>query len=182
MVKISLQINCVLENIEEFRPATNHSYFLKLRCNNCGETDDIWHDLCEDEKFNQDSRNARGYNLAIKCKLCSRDNSLDIVEGSQGFSSHIVIKLLFYHPINIVGSYLEDDSGKFKSIVTFDCRGIEPIDFDPREGYIVKAIDNGRTFEEVEIEDGDWTEYDDKNKNSVSISEFKSQFIKIKGK
>lgn len=46
----------------------------------------------------------------------------------------------------------------------------------------MKAIDNGQTFEDVEIESGDWTEYDDKNKNSVAISEFKSQFVKAKGK
>ncbi|CRK99240.1 CLUMA_CG012588, isoform A [Clunio marinus] len=163
MVKISLQISCILENIEELKPGQNYSYFLKLRCNNCGEADDIWHDLCEDEKVQQDSRNAKGYNFVIKCKLCGRENSLDVVEGSQG-------------------SYKEDDAGKFKSIITFDCRGIEPTDFDPRSGFIVKSIENGQSFDDVEIEDGDWTEYDDKNKNSVSISEFKSQFIKLKGK
>lgn len=82
----------------------------------------------------------------------------------------------------IPGVYTEADSGKFRSIVSFDCRGIEPTEFDPRGGYIVKAIDNGQTFEDVEIESGDWTEYDDKNKNSVSIAEFKSQFVKVKGK
>jgi Eukaryotic protein of unknown function (DUF866) len=66
--------------------------------------------------------------------------------------------------------------------VAFDCRGIEPIDFDPRSGFIVKAAENGQTFEDVEFEDGDWTEYDDKNKQSVGISEFKSNFVKVKGK
>lgn len=163
MVKISLQISAALENIEELKTGPNFSYFLKLRCNNCGETDDIWHDICEEEKVKQDTRNAKGYNLVIKCKLCSRENSMDVVEGSQS-------------------SYTEDDSTKFKAIVSFDCRGIEPIDFDPRSGYIVKSVENGRIFEDVEIEDGDWTEYDDKNKNSVSIAEFKSQFVKVKGK
>lgn len=82
----------------------------------------------------------------------------------------------------IVASYTESDSETFKTFVSFDCRGIEPTEFDARSGYTVKCIDNGRTFENVEIEDGDWTEYDDKNKNSVSISEFKSQFVKAKGK
>lgn len=86
MVKIGLQISCVLENIESFKAAPGFAYFLKLRCNNCGETDDIWHDVCEDEKVKQDSRNAKGYNFVIKCKLCSRENSLDVVEASQGRS------------------------------------------------------------------------------------------------
>ena len=84
--------------------------------------------------------------------------------------------------IFIIGTYSEEDSGKFKTFVAFDCRGIEPIDFDPRSGYIVKGVENGQTFDDVEVEDGDWTEYDDKNKQSVGISEFKSQFVKCKGK
>ena len=163
MVKISLQISAILENIAELKTGPNFSYFLKLCCSNCGENDNIWHDICEEERAKQDTRNAKGHNLVIKCKLCSRENSMDIIEGSQA-------------------PYIEDDSGEFKTIVSFDCRGVEPVEFDPnRSGYIVKGAENGQTFE-VEIEDGDWTEYDDKNKQSVSISEFKSQFIKAKGK
>lgn len=84
MVKINLQISCVLENIEELKVGSDFAYFLKLRCNNCGESDDTWHDICMDEKVKQDSRNAKGYNFVIKCKLCSRENSMDVVEGSQG--------------------------------------------------------------------------------------------------
>lgn len=84
MVKISLQISCALENIESIKIGTDFSFFLKLRCMNCGETDNIWHDVCEEEHVKQDTRNAKGYNFVIKCKLCSRENSMDIVEGSQG--------------------------------------------------------------------------------------------------
>lgn len=162
MVKISLQISATLENIEELKTGPSFSYFLKLRCNSCGEMDNVWHDICEDEVVKQDTRKGKGCNFVIKCKLCSRENSTDVVEGSHQ-------------------SYTEADSGKFKTIVTFDCRGIEPVEFDPRSGYIVKCVD-GPTFEDVEFEDGDWTEYDDRNKNIVSISEFKSQFVKVKGK
>lgn len=76
------------------------------------------------ERTQQDTRNAKGYNMVIRCKMCSRENTIDIVEDS-------------------VANYTEDDTGKFKSIVTFDCRGIEPTDFDPREGFVVKASENG---------------------------------------
>ena len=79
--------------------------------------------------------------------------------------------------------YTADDAGSFKTIIQFDCRGIEPTAFDPREGFVVKAIDNGNSFDEVEIdESGDWADFDEKNNNSVAISEFKSQFVIIKGK
>lgn len=46
MVKIGLQISCIFENIEELKTDDNFSYFLKLRCNSCGESDDVWHDIC----------------------------------------------------------------------------------------------------------------------------------------
>lgn len=59
--------------------------------------------------------------------MCSRENTIDIVEDSTDV-------------------YVEDNTGKFKSIVTFDCRGIEPIDFDPREGFVVKSFNNGKYF------------------------------------
>lgn len=77
-------------------------------------------------------------------------------------------------------TYTEEDSGKFKTIVAFDCRGIEPVEFSPRTGWIAKAIDGGATFEEIDLSEDDWADYDEKKGNSVGISEFKSQFIKLK--
>ena len=43
--------------------------------------------------------------------MCSRENSIDIIKDS----------ILPY-----------DTSESFKTIVAFDCRGIEPVDFSPR--------------------------------------------------
>lgn len=77
-------------------------------------------------------------------------------------------------------SYTSDDAGKFKTIVAFDCRGIEPVEFSPRSGWIVKSAENGQTFEDVDLSDDDWVEYDNKNKISVGIYEFESNFIKLK--
>lgn len=78
------------------------------------------------------------------------------------------------------GTYLVDDAGKFKTTVAFDCRGVEPVEFSPRAGWIVKAIDNGQLFENVDLSEEDWVEYDMKNKTSVGIYEFESNFIKLK--
>lgn len=84
MVKISLQIKATLEQVEEL--FTNHSdytYLLKLKCLNCGEVSEKWHDVCENETFELKTGKASVHFLA-KCKLCGRENSLDIVEGSNG--------------------------------------------------------------------------------------------------
>lgn len=86
---------------------------------------------------------------------------------------------LYYYCLLLIVEYGDDDTGKFKTIVAFDCRGVEPIEFSPRAGWIVKATDGG-TFNDVDLSEDDWADYDEKSGNSVGISEFKSQFVKLK--
>lgn len=54
------------------------------------------------------------------------------------------------------------------------------MEFSPRAGWIVKSADNGQKFEDVDLSDDDWVEYDTKNNVSVGIYEFESNFIKLK--
>lgn len=85
MVKVGLQIRATLENVDELKTChPNYDFSLKIKCSNCGEVSDKWHDLSESEHMNEDSRNQKGFNFYMKCKLCSRENSMDIVEGSNG--------------------------------------------------------------------------------------------------
>lgn len=84
MVKIALQIKANLERIEKLY--TNHphyQWFVKLKCGSCGEVTEKFHDLSEDEKVVQKHKRSEA-NLLIKCKLCSRENNMDIIEGSNG--------------------------------------------------------------------------------------------------
>lgn len=80
----------------------------------------------------------------------------------------------------LTACYTAEDSGKFKTIVCFDCRGVEPVEFSPRSGWIAKSAENGQTFEDVDLSEDDWVEYDNKNKISVGIYEFEVNFIKVK--
>ncbi|EAT48118.1 AAEL000847-PA [Aedes aegypti] len=162
MVKIGLQIKATLENIEELKTChPNYPFFLKIKCTNCGEESDKWHDITEGEHVNEDTRNPKGFNFYMKCRMCSRENSIDIVEGSNA-------------------SYTADDSGKLKTIVAFDCRGVEPVAFSPRSGWIAKATEGGPKFEDIDLSEDDWVEYDQKNNNSVGVYEFEADFIKMK--
>lgn len=77
-------------------------------------------------------------------------------------------------------AYTADDAGNFKTIVVFDCRGVEPVEFAPRTGWKVQSSENGQSFEDVDLSEDDWVEYDQKNKNSVGVYEFASKFIKLK--
>lgn len=85
MVKIALQIKATLENVEELRTGhPSYAFFIKIKCSNCGEESDKWHDLTEDETTNADTRNPDGSHFYMKCKLCSRENSIDILPGTNG--------------------------------------------------------------------------------------------------
>lgn len=57
---------------------------------------------------------------------------------------------------------------------------MEPVDFSPRSGWVVKAAENGQIFEDVDLSEDDWVEYDNKNNVSIGIYEFESNFIKLK--
>lgn len=44
----------------------------------------VMHNMQLNVIYYLDTRNAKGCNFAIKCKLCNRENTLDVIEGSQG--------------------------------------------------------------------------------------------------
>ncbi|XP_063384384.1 UPF0587 protein GA18326 [Cydia fagiglandana] len=161
MVKIALQIRANLECIEKLY--TNHphyQWFLKLKCSSCGEVSEKFHDLTEADKVPQ-KHNRSETNLLIKCKLCSRENSIDVIEGSNG-------------------AFTNEDAGKFKTLVIFDCRGVEPVDFEPKSGWIAEAEENGKKFEDVDLTEKEWVDYDEKNQTSVGVYELEWQFLKVK--
>lgn len=174
MVKIALQIRASLENVTGLRcPEDDDSFqwFFKLKCSSCGEVPDHWQDVSASEEH--ELKGGRGSaNAVIRCKLCSRENSMDIVPDS-------------------TKAYDATDPPRFKSIVAFDCRGLEPVDFSPRGGWVARGIkrneddDGGGTltgtvFEDVDLTDKDWADYDDASGEGVCISELEHQFVKIK--
>lgn len=102
---------------------------------------------------------------------------LQSLDGSRGEAHFIVkwpgsisqayIKIL---PVkNVDGTYKAAQSGKWVTVLGFECRGLEPtawiagIDFD--------AVSTGGTsFKEVDLSDKEWAEYDEENDLSVSIT------------
>ena len=58
-------------------------------------------------------------------------------------------------------------------MVVFDCRGLEPVEWECRGG-LVASSEAGRKFE-VELEDGEWYDYDDQANESISMTGFRNQ-------
>merc|ERR1712228_1089788 len=113
MVKIGLQIKAQLENITKLKiEGEDFRWYVKLKCLSCGEetSDFVYLSLEESQPL----KGGRGQaSIVLKCKLCPRENSADIIKDS-------------------ICEYSADDSPRFKTIVAFDCRGVEPTDFSPR--------------------------------------------------
>uniref|UniRef100_A0A3B3U916 CXXC motif containing zinc binding protein n=1 Tax=Poecilia latipinna TaxID=48699 RepID=A0A3B3U916_9TELE len=124
-----------LENVTNVRPlGEDFRWFLKLKCGNCGEVPDKWQYVTLMESV--PLKGGRGSaSMVQKCKLCARENSIGVHKW--------VIKCA-------------SDNEKFKTMVQFECRGLEPIDFQPQ----------------------DWNDYDDKAKECVGIYEVTHRFIK----
>eukprot|EP00210_Caulerpa_lentillifera_P001403 g1348.t1 len=68
-----------------------------------------------------------------------------------------------------------DDSDEFVPLIGFECRGLEPVEFRPGVGFIVEGT-GGQTWEEVDLSESDWCEFEEATGQSVGIYEIESKF------
>lgn len=163
MVFISLKIKANLENVESLKPSSSKEFrwYLKFACNNCQTESNTWHYVSQDEEISTQGGGNAVCHFVEKCKFCSRDNSLAIIPES-------------------INGITADSCTEFKSIVVFDCRGLDPKEFSAREGWTVKAADNGKTFEDVDLSEGEWADYCDKTNQPVGVYDIEHRFDLVK--
>ncbi|XP_065070012.1 UPF0587 protein v1g245604-like isoform X3 [Rhopilema esculentum] len=156
MVHIALEIKADMESVTSLTPeGEDFRWYLKLKCLNCGEESKafVYLTLIDSVPL----KGGRGHaSVVSKCKLCSRENSIDIVKDS-------------YKPYNL------EDSGKFKKIAQFECRGMEPTDFSPRGGWVANGAESASKFD-VDLTEKEWYDFDERSSNPVSIVEFQYKF------
>ncbi|KAF8570688.1 hypothetical protein P879_07818 [Paragonimus westermani] len=49
--------------------------------------------------------------------------------------------------------YTAEDSGQFKTIVVFECRGLDLLRFSPRVGWTARGVNSGTLFNDVSLTD-----------------------------
>ena len=102
-------------------------------------------------------------NFIQKCKLCERTGNIDFIESS-------------------LKPY-KDQNGDFQTIASFECRGIELIEFFPGSGFVAltetseQEVGGADSDAPIELVDGDWAGYDEEADQVLGIYEFKSQFV-----
>lgn len=161
MPLFDLLLRARLTNISELSPSgDDFQWCLKVKCSNCMEVHDKWVFICAQK--HEAIKGSRGFtNLKLKCRFCGRENSADVVEGS-------------------VKSYKEEDSEKLRPIVRFECRGMEPQQFSLRDGWrAVSNSDCATVFSDVDLTDGEWTDYDEDGECCVEILEVQTEIKSV---
>lgn len=158
MGKFTLQIKATLENCTNLHiPGPDYSWTVRLRCSSCSESSDKWHGILATQTFPLTGSKGDA-NFIIKCKLCGRQNSVNVLIGT--FSQ-----------------YTADHSESFNSFIGFDCRGVEPFDFSPRGELRCTSLDGARTYKNIDLSQGDWAEYDDVDNVPLGIYDFECKFV-----
>uniref|UniRef100_A0A286XW03 CXXC motif containing zinc binding protein n=1 Tax=Cavia porcellus TaxID=10141 RepID=A0A286XW03_CAVPO len=124
MGKIALQLKATLENITNLRPlGEDFRWYLKMKCGNCGEISEKWQYIRLMDSVAL--KGGRGSaSMVQKCKLCARENSIG-----------------------------KSDNEKFKTIVEFECRGLEPVDFQPQAGFAAEGVESGTVFSDINLQE-----------------------------
>ncbi|KAK9511771.1 hypothetical protein O3M35_000372 [Rhynocoris fuscipes] len=164
MVKYALKISATVENISEITTSgPDFEWRLKLQCRDCNEIDPSWHSIFETDEV--ESKHGPGvFNFQMKCKLCSNVSTIDVVKGS--------IKPLKVNDNDIIDKQV---------VAAFDCRGVEPIAFQPQGKWIAKCSETNTVFDDVEFtpDEDIWIGYDEKGNVPVSIDKFQGCFERL---
>ncbi|KAJ4797189.1 UPF0587 protein [Rhynchospora pubera] len=166
MVYYALEFTAEIDGLTNLQPRggcddPTYTYYFKLRCENCGEI--TQKSTCVSLSEEVPLPNGRGTtNLVQKCKLCSRDGTIQMVAGQ--------------------GKPLTDtqgQSGQYTRLMIFDCRGFEPVEFSFGDGWKAESISGETTFE-MDLSEGDFADYDEKSECPVGISNLKAVFKVVK--
>ncbi|KAI9499008.1 hypothetical protein BDB00DRAFT_797805 [Zychaea mexicana] len=159
MVKLGLYLKVNLENVTDLKPVHEYEWHFKIQCGSCRETDENW--ISFNPHDTVDMPGSRGSaNLVMRCKFCKRESSAQFECGIQAYSA--------------------EKNNAFQKIASFDCRGLELVDFSPRDPWVAEGTESGTKFEDIDLSEGEWAEYDEKSGEPVGIAEIEVQFKKEK--
>ncbi|CAM6090691.1 unnamed protein product [Calypogeia fissa] len=155
MVLLMLKIKADLENVTNLVPkggsdGTEFTFYFKVKCGNCGSVSDKDSSITASEQYPIPKSRGQAH-LVQKCKFCENVGNMCLIEGRG-------------KPYNIEDS----ESSGFGPVACFDCRGIEPVEFSWRDGWSADGL-KGTKFEDIDLSDGEWSEYDEKASASVGI-------------
>ncbi|KAF4123670.1 Eukaryotic protein of unknown function (DUF866) [Geosmithia morbida] len=150
----TLTLKAELQGVTNLRPDDSEEnpfwYTFKVQCTSCRETNPSFVGVNRFEA-NELSGSRGEANFVWRCKNCKRESSASIKDRPK--------------------AYEQTEPPKATRIIEFDCRGLEFIEFKPEGNWLADGVESGTKFTEIELEDGEWFDYDEKAGEEVSIKE-----------
>ncbi|KZT08958.1 DUF866-domain-containing protein [Laetiporus sulphureus 93-53] len=165
MVRLLLSIKADLENVTDLVPAAD-SVGIWVKCTSCNEVHPRFVSVNRLEEREVSSGRGNTAHFVWRCGLCKRESFAKSDPGSAPLP------------------YSADANGQyqFAQFLTIDCRGLEFVGFDPRVDHerIWKCVgvESGTVFDEVDLEEEEWVDYDEKAALPVGVSNFASQWAR----
>ena len=99
------------------------------------------------------------------------------LEGSKGDANYVMkwpgnkmqsyIKIVDLKGVN--GNYTDENSGEWVAVLGLECRNLVPTAWSTGRDFIAESS-GGHYFEDVDLTEGDWAEYDEEADLAVSIT------------
>ncbi|MCJ1413995.1 hypothetical protein MMC32_000320 [Xylographa parallela] len=153
---LALTLTADLTGVTNLSPLDTEDdpYFFtfKVQCTSCREIHPNWVNVNRFES--NDISGSRGEaNFVWKCKACKRESTATIRAPAS--------------------SYKHASPPKIQNIVEFDCRGLEFVEFKADGEWTAKGLESTTVFTGIDLQEGEWFDYDEKAGEEVSIKDVK---------
>ncbi|RDX50454.1 DUF866-domain-containing protein [Polyporus arcularius HHB13444] len=161
MVRLLLSIKAELENVTDLVPASDDfEFFFKVKCTSCNEEHPKLVTVNRLEEREVTSGKGSTANFVWRCGLCKRESSAKFEPGEKP------------------KPYTADSNGQFAPFLTIDCRGLEFTGFDPKGIWKCVGTESGTPFTDVDLEEGEWVDYDEKSALPVGVSHIECKWAR----
>jgi len=160
--RLLLSIKAELENVTDLAPASDtFEYFLQVQCNSCHEIHPKYVTVNRLEERQVKGGKGSTAHFVWRCGTCKRESSAK------------------FEPDFPPQPYPSEANGQFAPLVAIDCRGLEFVGFDPRGIWKCVGIESGTQFQDVDLDEGEWVDYDEKAALPVGVSGIKSKWSRV---
>ncbi|KAF6766131.1 hypothetical protein DFP72DRAFT_1057319 [Ephemerocybe angulata] len=142
MVRLKLSISATLENVTALQPASDDfEWFFQVQCTSCRETHPKHVAINRTEEHEvSGGKNAKAH-FVWRCGNCKRESSAK------------------FDPSARITPYTAEN-GNPQPILEIECRGLEFVGFDPRGMWKCVGAESGTVFNEVDLSEPEWVDYD----------------------
>ena len=176
MVLFLLYMKCETENIGEIELRKDVNLRISVR-NPLGDEvrDNVVFNPSETVEQEEGSREP-AHHFSLKWEGSKKASVLRILDAKEAATALKKKKQKDGVPRN----FTADDSGDWVPLLAMECRGLEPYEFKPmRDEFVITSEGGCRFDEEIELGEGEWTEYDADNDCPVSLEDIQFKFEAI---